>query len=59
VLFKEVITVYSENHPKPINTLYMQNADLLIKPVLYIVTTGLYRFRWYRTSDMDKFLVEL
>jgi hypothetical protein len=29
-LFKEIITVYSENHTKPIDTLCEQNAELLI-----------------------------
>jgi hypothetical protein len=30
MLFEEIITVYSENHTKPINTLCGQNAMLLI-----------------------------
>jgi hypothetical protein len=29
MLFKEIITVYSENHMKPINTLCGQNVELL------------------------------
>jgi hypothetical protein len=28
MLYKEVIAVYSENHTKPINTLYGQNSEL-------------------------------
>jgi hypothetical protein len=28
MLFEEIITVYSENNTKPINTLYGQNAEL-------------------------------
>jgi hypothetical protein len=27
-LFKEIISVYSENHTKPLNILYGQNAEL-------------------------------
>jgi hypothetical protein len=30
VLFREIITVYSENHTKPINTLYGQNAEFVL-----------------------------
>jgi hypothetical protein len=30
MLFKEIITVYSENHTKPINTLCEQNEELVI-----------------------------
>jgi hypothetical protein len=30
MLFKEIITVYSENRTKPINALCEQNAELLI-----------------------------
>jgi hypothetical protein len=29
ILFREIITVYSGNHAKPINTLCGQNAELL------------------------------
>jgi hypothetical protein len=29
MLFKKIIAVYAENHTKPINTLYGQNAELL------------------------------
>jgi hypothetical protein len=29
MLFKQMISVYSENHMKPINTLCEQNAELL------------------------------
>jgi hypothetical protein len=29
MLFEEIITVYSENHTKPINTLCGQNIELL------------------------------
>jgi hypothetical protein len=29
MLFSEIITVYSENYKKPINTLYEQNAELM------------------------------
>jgi hypothetical protein len=29
MLFKEIITVYSENNTKLINTLYGQNAEIL------------------------------
>jgi hypothetical protein len=30
MLFKEIIAVYSENHRKPINTAFGQNAELLV-----------------------------
>jgi hypothetical protein len=30
MLFKEIISVYSENHTKPIDTLCGQNSELLI-----------------------------
>jgi hypothetical protein len=29
MLFREIITVYSENHMKPINALCVKNAELL------------------------------
>jgi hypothetical protein len=29
MLFKEIIAVYNENHTKPINAFYEQNAELL------------------------------
>jgi hypothetical protein len=29
ILFREIITVYSENHKQPINTLCGQNAEIL------------------------------
>jgi hypothetical protein len=39
--FSEKIAVYSENHTKPIDTLYGQNAELLIfKQVVYKVPLG-------------------
>jgi hypothetical protein len=41
MLFKEVISVYSENNTKPINTLSWQNAKLLIAKV-----DGTYNYHW-------------
>jgi hypothetical protein len=39
--FKEIITVYSENCAKPINTLCGQNAELLI-----IKAGGAHSYHW-------------
>jgi hypothetical protein len=33
MLFKKITAVHSENHMKPINTLYGQNVELLIVKV--------------------------
>jgi hypothetical protein len=42
MLFKEIISVYSENYKNPINTLGGQNAALqIVKAGGSIVTTGL------------------
>jgi hypothetical protein len=38
-LFKEIIAVYSQNHTKPINTLRVKNAELLI------IAGGVYSYR--------------
>jgi hypothetical protein len=40
MLLKEIITVYSENYTKPINTPW-ENAALL-----NVMAGGKYRFRW-------------
>jgi hypothetical protein len=41
MVFKEMITVYSENHMEPTNTLCGQNAELLISKL-----GGTYRYYW-------------
>ena len=42
MLYREIITVCSEIHTKHINTLCVQNVDLLnVKLVVHIVITGL------------------
>ena len=42
MLYREIIAVCSDIHTKHINTLCGQNVELLnVKPVVYIVTTGL------------------
>jgi hypothetical protein len=41
IMFKEVITVYSEDHTKPINTLCRQNEELLI-----IEAGDTYSYHW-------------
>ena len=46
MLYREIITVFSQIHTKHINTLYGQNVELLIvKLVVHIVTTGLWRVK--------------
>ena len=42
MLYREIIAVCSEIHTKHINTLCVQNVELLnVKLVVHIVTTGL------------------
>lgn len=42
MLHKEIITVYYENHTKPINVFYGENAELLIiKQVVRVITSAL------------------
>jgi hypothetical protein len=42
MLYREIIAVCSEVHTKHINTLCVQNVDLLnVKLVVRVVTTGL------------------
>jgi hypothetical protein len=41
MLFKEIIAVCSENHKKPLNTLYGQNAELL-----NVKVGGTYSYHW-------------
>jgi hypothetical protein len=41
MLFEEIITVYSENHMKPINTLCSQNAKLLS-----VKADGTHNYHW-------------
>jgi hypothetical protein len=41
LMFKEIIFVYSKNHTKPINTLFRQNAELLI-----VKAGGTYSYHW-------------
>ena len=41
MLYREIIAVCSQIHPKHINTLYGENVELLnVKLVVHIVTTG-------------------
>jgi hypothetical protein len=54
MLFREVMGVYSENHTKPINKLYMQNSELIIKAsVIYRVS--LKGLRTYKMTEKTKF----
>jgi len=42
MLYKEIITICSQNHPRFKNTLYGQNVELLnVKLAVQVVTTGL------------------
>jgi hypothetical protein len=41
MLFKEIIAVYYENHVKPINRLFGQNAEVLNVEVVHIGNTVL------------------
>jgi hypothetical protein len=41
MLFIEIIAVYCENHMKPVNTRFRQNAELLI-----VKTGGTYIYQW-------------
>jgi hypothetical protein len=41
MFFNEIITVYSENHMKPMNLLCGQNAELLI-----VKAGGTYSYHW-------------
>ena len=44
MIYREIIAVCSEIHPKHINALCGQNVELLnVKLVVHIVTTGLWR----------------
>jgi len=44
MLYREIIAVCSQIHTKHINTLCGQNVEMLIvKLVVHIVTTGLYK----------------
>ena len=46
MLYREIITVFSEVHTKHINTLCGQNVELLnVKLAEHIVTTGLQRVK--------------
>jgi len=46
MLYREIIAVCSETHIKHINTLCVQNVQLLnVKLVVHIVTTGVYRVK--------------
>jgi len=46
MLYREIIAVYSQIHTKHINTLCVQNVELLnVKLAVYIVTTELQRFK--------------
>ena len=43
MLYREIIAVCCQIHTKHIHTLCRQNVELLnVKPVVHIVTTGLY-----------------
>jgi hypothetical protein len=42
ILFRDIIAVYSENHKKPINTLYEQNVEI----ILMIKADGTYSYHW-------------
>jgi hypothetical protein len=41
MLLREIFTFYSENHAKPINTLYGQYAELLV-----VKAGGTYSYHW-------------
>jgi hypothetical protein len=42
LMFKEIISVYSENHTKPINsTLWVKRSYLMLEQVVHVVTTRL------------------
>ena len=44
MLYREIITVYSQIHTKDINTLFGQSVEFCnVKLVEHIVTTGLWR----------------
>jgi hypothetical protein len=44
MLYREIITAYSQIHTKHINALFGQNVELLnVKLAVHIVTTGPYR----------------
>jgi hypothetical protein len=41
MLFKKIVTVYSENHTKPMTTLCGQNAELV-----FVEVGGTYSYHW-------------
>jgi hypothetical protein len=43
ILFRETIVVYSENHMKPIHCVGRIQCFNVLKQMVYIATTGLYR----------------
>jgi hypothetical protein len=43
MLFGETVAVYCENHMECTDTLYGQNAEIVLKLLVYIVTIGLQR----------------
>jgi len=46
MLYREIITVFSQIHTKHVNTLCGQNVELLnVKLVVHVVTTGLRRVK--------------
>jgi hypothetical protein len=52
MLYSNIIPVSSQIHRKHINTLCVQNVDLLnVKLVVHIVTTGIYKFKYLIKTD--------
>jgi hypothetical protein len=47
MFYREIIAVCSEIHTRHINTLWVQNVELLnVKLVVHIVTTGLWKVKY-------------
>jgi hypothetical protein len=58
MLYREIIAVCSQIHTKHINTLCGQNVELLdVKLVVHILTTGLYRVKFYFKSQLKRCIV--
>jgi hypothetical protein len=51
MLFREVITVYSENHMKSINALCRQNSELII-----IKSGGTYSYYWLKGLNVYRYI---
>jgi hypothetical protein len=50
MLFRETAAVYCENHTEHTDTLCGQNAELVLKQVVYIIATGLWLADLYKTT---------